>query len=366
MFDSNFKVIKNAKVEVSIIENKKEIHLMISVENQMPYVFERGRKENKMIMEMDLSSIKEHFEGGTFVFLADDLIDYRVGNYSGYVRSEDNIKELTDILGCEKMNNGRRGVSDPFNQFRRNTVSSNIFLGGSGKEFELEIEGMGEGGVFKNTLIHKWNPFNPNVIVSLETERLICTNGMVGMSPFVTNEVPIINRVTEHLDLVSVQLAPQINSVLKDRFSNMSKNPASLNSMISANGILTDRLKDDAKKTSGFYSEESDKTNNNAKLVQMKSILNVKKNLSHVYEDSVYESKELTKSLSGNITQFDLFNILTEAFSHTNGKDANNLALQRDINKIVFDELNDKKAVQGKIPLSSDSDHKRAFFGNNN
>ena len=354
----NFLVLKDALVKAEYhTVSPTDIRLKISVEDQRPHIFEKGRSENNLIEQMELKSIEERFNGGTFVFLNGGLIDYRVAEYAGYIRSEEEIKALSDILGVSIAPKSKNAVGGMFNQFRRNSLSGDVFLGGEGKQFDLKIAGLGDGGEFVNKLIHKWSPFDKNVVLSLESERLVCSNGMVGMSPFVTNEVPIVNRVEEHLNLVSIQLKPQINSILKDRFSNMSKQPASVGSMMSAHNALTDRLKGMSRHNTMEGQESKER------LVKLKNLVDVKSNLRHVYDNSVFSNKEMANGLKGNLTQFDLFNVLTESCTHTSGTTDNNNKVQMDINKLVFDELNDKKSVQGEVPISQESDHKRAFFG---
>lgn len=359
-----FKVLKKAKVEVSFTEvAKDDVRLVIQVENEMPHVFEKNARENKYLMEMDLQMIQEKFNGGTFVFNNGKLLNYRDSFWRGFVRDSDDMNKLSDIIGAEEIKSNRRGVGGMFDNFRANSINNDYFLGGQGQSFNLNIKELGEGGVFENRLIHKWSPFDQNLIISLETERLICTNGMVGMSSFVTKGVPFVNLYEEHLQLISVQLEPEYNSLLKNRFRDMSQQNASLHSMMNAHNLLEQRLKqNNLSAVGGNQTEETIKSR--AKLKSLSNLLNVKNNLGGVYKASAFSNKQQARHASGNLTQFDVFNILTEASSHTNGNRDNTGSIQKEINALVFDELNDKKNVKGKIPdVSSDSDHRRAFFG---
>lgn len=360
MFDNSLKIYKNAKVDIDYhMEGSDDLRLKLIFENERPHIFDKNAFENNLIIEADKKTIREKFNGGTYIFYQGELLQYKDSFYNGYVRSEDEIKLLSDLIGIktttasERQQVGSRGL---FNNFRQNTIQKHVFLGGEGHEFDLSIKELGAGGEFKNKLIHKWSPFDDKIQISLETERLICENGMVGMSPFVTKEVPIVNRHLEHLNLINVQLQPEINSLLKERFTNMQRTNASLHSMMSAHNILTDRVK--SNKSGNQIS------NGNSSLIKLKHLVDVKNSLGNVYEKEVFSNKEQSKSLKGNLTQFDLFNVLTEASSHSEGSSDNTIKLQKDINRLVFDELNDKKSVQGKAhQLSSDSDHSRIFFG---
>lgn len=351
---SNFKVLKEASVDVRYHTVKEDdIRLMLIFDNKSPYIFEKNAKENNLISETDLKTIKEYFNKGTYIFVGDTLVDYRSSMYTGYVRDQNEINLLSDVIGTKTISSNERGVRGLFNNFRKNQnpINKELFLGGDGHTFNLSIDGLGEGGEFKNKLVHQWSPFSDKIVISLETERLICENGMVGMSSFVTKQVPIVNRHLEHLELINVQLAPEINSLLKERFSSMSNTNASLSSMMKAHGILKERNKNKSPE-------------NITNLSTLKNLVDVEANLAHIYEPLTFKNKEKCKTLKGNITQFDLFNILTEASTHSNGDDKNTMRLQKEINCLVFDELEDQKNVQGTAPtLSSDSDHKRAFFG---
>ena len=358
--NNNFVIHKNALVKVStrLIKND-DLRLVLEIENEMPFVFPKSAYENSFIQKMDSSSLSEKFNGGTYVFLNGELISYKDSSYNGFVRSSDQMKELSDVIGCSvSTNSNKSAVNGLFNSFRQNTLSKGLFLGGKGQEFDLEIGELGEGGKFHNNLVHRWNPFSQNVIVSLETERLICTNGMVGMSSFVTNEVPVVNRIAEHIELISVQLAPQLNNILKHRFSDMSKNNISLSQLVRTNDLLSDRLN---------AMDKNNKTPENEKsrfeLSELIKMTDAKRTMSNIYDPSVFKSKEKSYGLCGDLSQFDVFNILTEASTHTKSTQENNNLLQKQANSLVFDELESKKNIQSDLPFCSDSDHARAFFG---
>lgn len=364
-----FKVLKNARVEVSYREMANDdIRLVISVENEMPHVFDKKANENKWIMEMDKQSIQEKFNGGTFIFKDGKLLNYRDSFYTGFVRDSDDMNVLSEIIGAEKLEEEKRsfgrGVGGMFDSFRANSINKDYFLGGQGQSFNLNIKELGEGGQFENRLIHKWSPFDQNLVISLETERLVCRNGMVGMASFVTKGVPFVNLYEEHLRMVSVQLEPEYNNLLKNRFKNMSEQNASLQSMMNAHNLLENRLKQN--NLNQYNRGDENVIKSRAKLKSLSNLVNVKQNLGGVYKADAFSNKQQARHATGNLTQFDVFNILTEASSHTSGNDDSTRSFQKEINILVFDELNDKKNVKGSIPnVSSDSDHRRAFFGEN-
>lgn len=358
-----FKVLKNALVKVFYNEVKKDdVRLCIQVENEMPHVFDKNDAENRLISQMDIKTIEEKFNGGTYVFNHGKLIQYRDAFSLGFVRSADEMNLLSEIIGSQSATQ-KRGVAGMFESFRMNSINKQHFLGGEGKEFDLKIDGMQEGGEFKNRLIYSWSPFDENLIINLETERLVCTNGMVGMASFVTKAVPLVNRYQEHLDLISVQLQPQFNAILKDRFKGMSEQRSSVHTMMSAHKLLTARSKENnVLKRGGVLNDEV--LGSISRMKNILPLLDVRETLGGVYKKSAFDNVEQSRHLEGNLTQFDVFNILTEVSSHTNGSFDSTSKIQKEINKLVFDELNDKKNVKGNIPkIDSSSDHRRAFFG---
>lgn len=362
-----FEVIKNASCKVWYHENKDTVQLYLAVENKEPHLFPLNASENKLIQQMSLKTIEEKFNGGTYVFNGNKLINYKDSTYNGFVRTTEDINILSDVIGSESYSGNReRGVNGMFEQFRGNSIDKSTFLGGVGEIFELEVDNLGEGGVFENKLIYSWSPFDENLLINLEAERLVCNNGMVGMASFVTKAVPLVNRYEENLEVVTIQLQPQFNSILGNRFSDMSHQPASLHSMMQAHNLINNRLKQNnsiLRKTSGFDLEQEKAVQ---ALREMNNVLNVKNTLGGHYKSSAFSNKEQARHLQGNLTQYDVFNILTEAVSHSSGDSKSNEGIQKAINSIIFDDLNDKKSVKGNVPnLSSESDHRRAFFGKN-
>lgn len=358
-----FKVLKDARVRVFYNEvSKDDIRLGIQVEDEMPHMFEKNDSENRLLEQMDLKTIQEKFNGGTYVFNNGKLIQYRDSFWNGYVRSQEEMNMLGEIIGSQAAKQ-KRGVSGMFESFRMNSINKQHFLGGEGQDFDLSIKELGEGGEFKNRLVYSWSPFDKNLLINLETERLICTNGMVGMSSFVTKAVPLVNRYQEHLDLISVQLQPQFNAILKDRFQNMSEQRASIHTMMNAHKLLTARQKENNVSMRGG-NRTDDVLGSISRLKKITPLLDVRETLGGVYKKEAFNNVEQNRHLEGNLTQYDVFNMLTEASSHTNGSFDSTDRIQKEINRIVFDELNDKKNVKGSVPkLDSGSDHRRAFFG---
>jgi hypothetical protein len=355
----SFKIIRNAKVEAKIkIDNRTPI-LTIIINDNYIHTFKKTAKENNLIIAMDHRQISKKFSGGTYVFFDEKLIDYRSGDYRGFIHTEDGVKNLAEKVGFSTINKKRygSGVRGLFNKFR--SSDNGAFFGGEGSEFELDIAELGEGGSFRNRLVHKWSPFTSNIITSLEVERLICENGMVGLSPFVTNAVPLINDWERNLNIASTQLKPHYNQILKDRFKEMGNNRASVYDVMKAHEIIKRRSVD-------FDSENIQMISEDLEILrELQEVTNVEQRLGKFYEPTTFVNKNEAKLAVSDFTQYDVFNILTEACSHTLGHIDNDSEAQSQINRIVFDELANKIDIRPNIPVSKDSDHRRVFFGQN-
>lgn len=364
------KIIRNASVDIKLEYNYslQDFQLTIIVDEQYVHVFPVGSKESKMCHNTEQSVIQGLFNGGTFAFFDGALVDYRSSAYRGFIHTETGVDELSNRIGIKRYNeqkatgdkfhegiadqggsSNRRGV---FNRFR-GMNNNGIFLGGEFDRFQMDIAGLSDGGNFENRLIYRWSPFSDKITTSLEVMRLICLNGMVANAPLVTYSVPLINDWEANLNVVSTQLQPRLNGLLSNRFLEMRSQRATVRQIVDANGLLMERA-------------ESKELNagEQTMLQNMISQTSPEANLSKYYDTSLFSDKQASSGFGGHLTQFDVYNILTEASSHYGANEVNDRGIQRYLNGVVFDS-SDKKNVEVEIPESADSDHRRAFFGSN-
>ncbi len=346
-------LVENADVEVKLVEDKKKnLCVQIIVDNKYTHIFDSKTREARMVSEMEISVFSKLMNGGTYIFTHDGkLVDYRNSAYKGFRHSEDAIKTLSDKIGYDVakeestfMRRRERPISDVFGQFR---AEREIFLGGLSEPFYLDIASLGEGGSFKNRIVYKWNPFDSNILTTIEVERLICLNGMVGISPLVTRKVPIINDWERHLEIVSLQIKPTVNALLQDRFIKMSDTHASVANVLEARQMLLDR-------------SQLKSVNGADQLSELIKMTDVQSRLRDVYRDEVFKQNG-GRAAASDLTQFDLFNILTETCSHTAGTSGSNEKIQKFLNKLTFDY--NKNEISGNAKISQESDHRRVFFG---
>ena len=347
-----FETFKNAKVRVSYTPSEAGIKVRIEVEGKYTHTFSPKSKVGKFITELEPKVLENKLIGGTYVFKDGKLLDFRFSDYQGYIRSQDDIEILAEKVGFKdskelKKGQRRAAVGEIFEQFRH-SGNNDHFLGGTGEDFYLDVAGLGAGGSFKNRIIYKWSPFDQNLITTLEVERLVCLNGMVGIAPLVTRGVPLLNDIERNLEIIEFNLQPTINELLQNRFASMADTRASVADVSEAHRLLRERAM------------------NNTLTVTDRSILEKlaeTTNLSHL--KGVYAPDLMTSSSArtapSDITQFDLFNVLTEATSHTSGDREENFKIQKVVNRLVFDTT--KTEITGSVEVSSDSDHRRVFFG---
>lgn len=190
----SMQIVRNARVVASYSE-VSESHpipsLVLTINEQFQHVFERESKESKLVMQFDLDEISKMFDGGTFVFYENVLRDYRRSDYRGFIQSDESIDQLMDIIGATDYK-VRQGVNGLINR-TRSRQNNGLFLGDTWDKFDLDVAELGQGGFFSNNLVYQYSVFSPNIVTSLESTRLVCTNGMISKAALASYEVPVVS-----------------------------------------------------------------------------------------------------------------------------------------------------------------------------
>jgi hypothetical protein len=358
----NIVKVSNAVVELNVDLVKGHPVLTILVSGQYFHQFPTASRESRSVLTTDIDILRANYNGGTYVFAIHEngtqsLIDYRPSTYRGFVHSDDSFAKMQEVIGSTMTNVGRQAVNGLLNEAgKKSAPKGTPMLGGQWSSFDLDVKSLGIGGEFKNRLIYKYSLFSPNIVTSFETERLICSNGMVSNSALVTFEVPVINDWENNLHVVSAQLQPKINDILHSRFEHMAKVRATVSECLSAQKVLNERLAS----ISGDFADEGTYSDRDA-LDSLVRTVDVTNALSEYYKPEVF-SGDRAKLASSHLTQFDVFNVLTEAASHTSGSEVSDANIQTQVNRIVYDSLRNKQLIASGKPLSTDSDHRRQFF----
>jgi len=344
------KLIKDANVKARVLMVEGSPCLAIVIDGQFEHVFHYKSRESHYLRVMNINTIENIFSGGHFFFFEDQLVDYRTFDYRGHIHNDDSVNELSEIIGAEDLKAATTygGHVSPLFASTRQHGKTGVFLGGEWDNFDMTIKELGEGGEFTNRLIYKWSPFSSSVQASFEVERLICLNGMVAQSPLAVFNVPLINDWQENLNIATSQVKVRLNELLSKRFSDMTHSRASVDALFKASDLVSDAASID----------DQDGT---VRCANISRIITPK--VSRI--DMSKDTENALRQLEGHISQFDLFNVLTEVSTHIDMADDGRLSIQNQINRLVFDDVMAKSTVRGAVPLSSDSSPSRAFFGEN-
>jgi hypothetical protein len=349
------KIITANHVTVDYDISERSINALKLIINDHYHIsFGPDSKEIRLISLYTKTEIADHFMGSTFFFRYHHLVDYRLAAYKGFIHTQDNIDKLADIVGSERQNTGSytSAVKGLYAGSSRNSQS--VSLGREWRRFDLDINALGRGGEFNNKLSYYWSPFSANIKTSFEVERLVCHNGMLAVSPFAIYEVPIISDWENNLNIVTVQLVDKFKHIISHRFHQMSETRASVYDVDQVNQHLKNNVSKHLKTDVNFHDFN-----------KIQQLTNVQANLGRFYQQDVLNDAKKMKAASSHITQYDLFNMVTEISSHMADNSEDLAKLNRFANRLTFDELAQGEQLNVNsqaIILSCESDHQRAFF----
>lgn len=351
-------IIRKGRVECSVVPAKGgQQQLRIIVDNRYSHTFTPNRPESKMLKEMDLAGIQKEFDYGYFVFFEGVMVDWRPGNRHVFVQSDEAVAQLQEHIGFSMVNQGAfsRGTRGLFEGIRGRKTNGAIF-GGDGDPFELEVPEFGtdkkfSGGEFSGNIVFNWSVFSDKVTTSMNVQRLVCENGMVGDAPFVTYTVPVVNKWRENLDIVNQILRPRITESMTRRLSEMTAQKASLHEVIRAHEIINKRLQSDS------INEEDENH-----LMRMSHALNYDYHLGQVYKDRTFNDPTYAKRVESQLMQYDVFNILTEANSHYGRDTEMDAEANRLLNSLVFDGFKARSSGNFTLKPSDNANHETVFW----
>lgn len=289
---------------------------------------------SRALSKFDERTMVQRLSGGSYLFHNGKLVNYRLSDYKGFVHDDESITRLADIIGVDvKRGNNLSKI-----------IESPVQLGGMSESFSVGIKGLGDGGEFDVALNYSWSPFSDIIQCRTEMTRLICDNGMVGTGEVLTRGVRIINDWERNLGIVSMQMRPVITDYMVDKFSLAANERASVYEANLAGGAISSRL------SGGVTPEEE------AVLERLGSVLD------YGSRAKIGNIKSVDSNAVTDISRYDVINVLTEAFSHTDGGWRNNKHIQGIINKILNRRPNVFNTV-GQVQRYDGSCHSRAFFG---
>lgn len=336
-------LVRDAHVKVAKAVNNGKTNAVVTVNGHYQHRFPSSSRVSKHLDLMTADDLSNRLSGGHYFFINEQLVDFRDGGYgNGFVHDDATIDAFVDHLGVEQTTVASTG-------------ETKYALRRAWDDRVIKVPGATEGGEFNSTLSFEWNPFVRTIDSSFWLMRLVCSNGMMGMSSVLNAKVPIVNRWEEHLEIASRQIQNRIDGVVKSRVDEMMKQRASVAMCSLLESHANARLKSD---TFRDYDERR-------RLIELREVTAPRNHLSHVYTEALFEDKNLSSQAPAHLTMFDAFNIATEMRSHTNEcKDSSSFALDRFANTTMFDnDSNYSVAALTGSRLPAFADANRAFFG---
>lgn len=361
---SNFTLVRGAHVEVKPHTERRgkttTQYAEIIVDGKYSHSFSPKSRVSKHLEMMPAEDLAARLSGGSYFFINDGgdqrLVDFRDGGYNGFVHEEQSIAKFMDILGYQErdrlpLHRRRRGSGDD------ETENAQIILRKQWSTAEITVPGYQAGADFNSELSFTWNPFVKTINSAFDLVRLICTNGMVGLTNFLNTKVPLFNRWEEHLDIASRQIQNKVNSVVLARVQAMPTERASVAQLLLLEQHAFDRLYAPGVKDEG----------ERVRLLTLMNALSPSTHLSGVYKSDVFNNKALAAQLPGHLSNYDVWNISTEMRTHTHpcAKSSDN-ALDRVSNGILFEDDSNviaSAARYGNPKPSVFSDPEKAFWG---
>ena len=348
-------LIRNAHVEIITHRDAaRKPMAQVIVNDEFSHIFDSKSRISESLGVMTESQLKDKMDGGAFFFIGEKLIDFRYGDYNGFIHSEDSINKLMDVLGFR--------VADTMSErriMRLNTVTNNggIILNKVWDDSQFDVDGYMDGGDFTSRVGFTWNPFSESVRGIFEIVRQICSNGMVGINDLINCKVPLHNLYNQHLDIAAIQLSNTVQAHTRKRLSEMGRERATVADLQLVKNHASERL--------DFMVNVMDEAAR-TRLMNIARIADPKRHLQAVYNEEVFNNSAIGSRAPSHLTKYDAWNLVTEMFTHTlETSTSTGSALQRLANALVFPA---KDATKGLIAtqkplLSAFSDPETAFFG---
>lgn len=329
-------------------------------------VFKGTSKEAKEASYSHYNDIIRYFTGATFAFVEDtngniDLLDYVPAGQM--VLPLGTIEELAGTIGIERADTkrpfgGGPKLEETFARHRGTSYNRNVLLSSVAAEEEMDTHfkslGEGDGAKFKLRVKPQWSPFSHLKFV-LETIRLVCTNGMMGMNEALQAVVPIYNQVEKNLETSRARVMDEFENVLHQRFSRMNGERASI--------AVAQKISDFAK---GRIPRNLGDEEALMRLKRIQAIASPRANLRDHYSLRTLQNVDLKKTQPSHLSLNTAWNLLTEVDSYTQeSSSSTSSSLQLEANKLVFETRAALTVDASRFEKSATdvNDSERVFWG---
>lgn len=335
-FSHGFQLIRNGQVEIDTDFSGKKEHAVMTIDGKHEHHFHPDSRVSRALHTTPLQEIEQRISGGSFFLQNGQLISFKDGNKKHFTHTDDSIQALIDNIGYTTDETAMGGYNNlNTRKLRLQSVRSNV---------ELEVPGYNAGGDFNSELSFAWSPFETHVSSVFRLVRLICTNGMTGMTNFLNTKIPLVNRWEEHLDIANKQIQNKVTGMMESRFGQMVDQPATVRDIQRVMDHITKRLK-----VEGNQGSEQTRTLllNTARMIDPQVHLTG-------YLSSVFDDGRVADQLPGHISMHTLWNMITELTSHTiAADDSSDFALDKFANEVLFDRLTDSSVGLSGVEMNS-------------
>jgi hypothetical protein len=345
-------LVRDANVTIESTRNEKNHPIAIAtINDRYQHRFDASSRVSKSLDHMTPVDLAARLTGGQFFFVEDTLVDFRDSHYNGFVHTDESIAHLQDVVGISR----RADISA---RGQKNLVSNDFYLGSKWSNHEITVPGYQSGGDFTSELHFGWNPFVKTINSAFMLMRLICTNGMEGLSSILNSKIPLVNRWEEHLDIANMQIQNKVDGIVTRRLGQMGAERAT----VAETMLIAHHAQKRLSEASRVGMDETARE----RLRNISNIAHPMPHLGHVYKSSVFQDKRLAAQMPAHLSTFDVYNMATELSSHTTETaGSSDHALGKFANQIVFDRKDQTSHVSRYTApqLSSFSDPDAAFYG---
>jgi hypothetical protein len=265
-------------------------------------------------------TVTDLVNGGTyFVKENEAVIDFRDNRYRGYIMNQSTLDQFTTNLESDVVTSGfQKGMM----LHKRNSEELLIRMTDHRDE-HLETTGL-----------IAYSPFDKDVYANYEIERLWCANGCTTQHPILNRRAPVINMPVDNMGIIFDQMSIQLENVMTKRLNEMRGSAVSIADMMKLHGMILSRMND---------------SNTIAPIISRTlPMLDVKNNelLTSALISDVFEDSSLAAQTKGNITEYVLWNLITQVMTHSKGSEFSNKDFDVFASDILFDGSDIKKYRQ--------------------
>lgn len=350
-----FELLNNAKIELTTrFDDNANTLAHITINDQYEHTFDKTSRLSKALnapsteaMRVASKQLQDRLTGGSFFLVDNELVDFRDKYHSGFTHSIESINKMFELIGYSKTEHAvRSGLN-------LTTVHDSPMLVSRHSTEGFNVPGYIQGGKFTSTVLFSWNPYVSFIRGAFELVREICTNGAIATTDLISTRIPIINRWEEHLEIANHNMQLQVQKMATNRLADMSNERAFVRDLQLAYKHVSER------KGETFDVQEKQR------LTKIGQIIDPVVHLSGYYSPETLNDTNLTAQIPSHLTNFDLYNLITEMSTHTNEtNESTTSTLQRMANRLFFANKDSVKTNHNKTPiLSAFSDPDVAFFG---